>query len=128
MNSKEEKEARVPLPPSVGYRLDEDEDDEEDGPPGAVPLKLPAIKFDKPFTKETEPKDYVESWRRVDMPDLYGERRRPEEWREGVAVQDPALFLQEEAGRTGTELVTEVEHTEVPGRQIDRWIALHPLP
>ena len=43
------------------------------------------------------------------------EKKKVESWSEGVVVQDPALFLQEEAGRSGTELVTEIEHTDVPG-------------
>ena len=37
-------------------QVEEDDDEEEDGPPGMVPLKLPAIKFDKPFTKVIEQK------------------------------------------------------------------------
>ena len=45
------KEAKVPLPPSFGYQIDDDDDEDEEGPPGMVPLKLPALKFDKPFTK-----------------------------------------------------------------------------
>lgn len=41
----------MPLPPSFGYQIEDDDEDEEEGPPGMVPLKLPALKFDKPFTK-----------------------------------------------------------------------------
>ena len=48
----QKKEAKVPLPPSFGYGMDDSGDEEEDGPPGMAPLKkLPALKFDKPFTK-----------------------------------------------------------------------------
>jgi len=114
LNSKK-KEAKVPLPPSFGYDIDDSGDEEEDGPPGMAPLKkLPALKFDQPFSKDA-PKDNVEAWKRIEMPDLYKDRRKPESWTVGVVLQDPALFLQEESGRSGTELITEIEHTDVPG-------------
>ena len=54
LNSKK-KEAKVPLPPSFGYDIDDSGDEEEDGPPGMAPLKkLPALKFDQPFSKVEE--------------------------------------------------------------------------
>jgi len=119
LNDQEQKEAKVPLPPSFGYKVDSDDDSDEDGPPGAAPLKpLPALKFDKPFTKNL-PKDNVESWRGITMPDLYSQRTLESRWVEGVALQDPALFLQQECVKTGTQLVTEIEHTEVPGLSLE---------
>lgn len=45
----------MPLPPSFGYDIDDSGDEEEDGPPGMAPLKkLPALKFDQPFSKVEE--------------------------------------------------------------------------
>ena len=41
--------------------------------------------------------------------------RSTEFWKEGVFLQDPALFLQEEADRSSSQLIVELEHTEVPG-------------
>ena len=37
---------------NIDIKVDSDEDSDEDGPPGAMPLNLPALKFDKPFTKD----------------------------------------------------------------------------
>ena len=65
--------------------------------------------------QETEPKDYVESWKRLEMPDLRSTLRPDSDWVEERVVQEPALFLQEEAARSGVQLLTEVEHTDVPG-------------
>ncbi len=43
VEEKEERELRVPLPPSFGYQLNESDDEEEEGPPGMTPIKMPAI-------------------------------------------------------------------------------------
>jgi len=119
LNSEENKEAKVPLPPSFGYKVDSGESSDEDGPPGAMPLKVPAIKFDKPFTKDLPKDKDVESWKKVTMPDLWQQRKNEMLWEPGVAMQDPALFLQEEAVMKNGELVTEIEHTEVPGLSLE---------
>jgi hypothetical protein len=58
----------------------------------------------------------VESWRRFEYEgDLYQERRQVAAWRQDVHLQDPALFLQEEAHMAATPLLYQIEHTDVPG-------------
>jgi len=93
LNDQEQKEAKVPLPPSFGYKVDSDDDSDEDGPPGAAPLKpLPALKFDKPFTKNL-PKDNVESWRGITMPDLYSATNFGIQVGGGACFARPCLVL-----------------------------------
>ncbi len=61
-------------------------------------------------------KEAVECWRRFQYPgDLYAERREAGSWRPHTHLQDPALFLQEEADMAATQPVYEIEHTDVPG-------------
>ena len=43
VEEKEERELRVPLPPSFGYQLNESDDEEEEGPPGMMPIKIPTM-------------------------------------------------------------------------------------
>jgi hypothetical protein len=43
VEEKEERELRVPLPPSFGYQLNESDDEEEEGPPGMLPMKMPPM-------------------------------------------------------------------------------------
>jgi len=58
----------------------------------------------------------VEAWRRFQYGgDLYAEQREVGSWRPHTHLQDPALFLQEEADMAGANPVYEIEHTDVPG-------------
>lgn len=108
-------EAVVPLPPSTGYGLDESEDDDDDGPPGIGTVKLPtALTKDlggksKDISREVE--DPI-CWRRyTEPPGIIPES----DWVPEKHLQNPALFLQEEAEMAGEEIVYEVEDNDVPG-------------
>ena len=47
VEEKEERELRVPLPPSFGYQLNESDEEEEEGPPGMLPMKMPPAMLKK---------------------------------------------------------------------------------
>jgi len=107
-------EAVVPLPPSTGYGLEESEDDDDEGPPGTGTVELPAaLTQDLGKTKDMnrEVEDPI-NWRRfTKAPTAIAES----DWQSGKHLQNPALFLQEEAEMAGEELVYEIEDNDVPG-------------
>eukprot|EP00092_Neocalanus_flemingeri_P045044 GFUD01050165.1.p1 GENE.GFUD01050165.1~~GFUD01050165.1.p1 ORF type:complete len:1287 (-),score=400.71 GFUD01050165.1:284-4144(-) len=107
-------EAVVPLPPSTGYGLEESEDDDDEGPPGTGTVELPsALNQDLGKNKDNncELEDPI-SWRRYTAsPTVVPESH----WEAGKHLQNPALFLQEEAEMAGEELVYEIEDNDVPG-------------
>jgi len=108
-------EAAVPLPPSTGYGLEESEDDEDEGPPGTGTVELPSVLTqDLGKTKDmgsVEVSDPV-CWRGYTAPPPTVAEC---DWQPGKHLQNPALFLQEEAEMAGEELVYELEDNDVPG-------------
>lgn len=107
-------EAVVPLPPSTGYGLEGSDDDEDEGPPGTGTIKLPEQMLQglgKDETNLKEPEDPI-SWRSFTaVPPSIDESN----WKPNVHLQNPALFLKEEAEMAGEELVYEIEDNDVPG-------------
>lgn len=108
-------EAVVPLPPSTGYGLEESEDDEDEGPPGTGSVELPSVLTqDLGKTKDISSVDMSDPicWRGYTAPTPTVAEA---DWQPGKHLQNPALFLQEEAEMAGEELVYELEDNDVPG-------------
>ena len=104
-------QAAVPLPPSTGYDLDESEEDEDEAPPG---LALPAVLDREPPQQQHSGVGEEEglSWRPCTARHT---PRLEQHWLPDTHIQDPVIFLNQEAQMAGEELVYEVEDNDIPG-------------